>query len=72
MTPPLLDVRGLRTEYRAFGGSRVVRAVDDVSFTLERGQTIKRSMWSAREGAKSPFQEAAQALSIGLAIEPLN
>ncbi|MGD9754962.1 MAG: ABC transporter ATP-binding protein [Acidimicrobiia bacterium] len=40
MTPPLLDVRGLRTEYRAFGGSRVVRAVDDVSFTLERGQTI--------------------------------
>lgn len=40
MTPPLLDVRGLRTEYRAFGGARVVRAVDDVSFTLERGQTI--------------------------------
>lgn len=40
MTPPLLEVRGLRTEYRAFGGTRVVRAVDDVSFTLERGQTI--------------------------------
>jgi oligopeptide/dipeptide ABC transporter ATP-binding protein len=40
MASPLLDVRGLRTEYRAFGGSRVVNAVDGISFTLEEGQTI--------------------------------
>ena len=40
MTIPLLAVRDLQTEYRAFGGSRVIRAVDGVSFTLEAGQTI--------------------------------
>lgn len=36
----LLEVRDLRTEYRTFGGSRVVNAVDGVSFTLEEGRTI--------------------------------
>ena len=40
MGQPLLEVRDLRTEYRSFGGSRVVNAVDGVSFTLEEGQTI--------------------------------
>ncbi|MDH4074317.1 MAG: ABC transporter ATP-binding protein [Acidimicrobiia bacterium] len=36
----LLDVQDLQTEYRAFGGSQVIKAVDGVSFTLEAGQTI--------------------------------
>jgi oligopeptide/dipeptide ABC transporter ATP-binding protein len=40
MGQPLLEVRDLRTEYRSFGGSRVVNAVDGVSFSLEEGQTI--------------------------------
>lgn len=40
MGQPLLEVRDLRTEYRTFGGSRVVNAVDGVSFRLEEGQTI--------------------------------
>ena len=40
MSTPLLKVRELRTEYRTFGGSRVVHAVDGVSFTLEPGKTI--------------------------------
>ena len=40
MTTPLLAVRDLRTEYRSFGGDRIIRAVDGVSFTLEPGQTI--------------------------------
>lgn len=40
MGSPLLEVRDLRTEYRAFGGTRVLPAVDGVSFTLEEGQTI--------------------------------
>ena len=40
MGTTLLEVRDLRTEYRTFGGTRVLRAVDGVSFTLEEGQTI--------------------------------
>jgi len=36
--PPLLDVRGLRTEFRTAG--RPVRAVDDVSYTVDPGETI--------------------------------
>jgi len=36
--PPLLDVRGLRTEFRT--GIGVVRAVDDVSYTVEEGETV--------------------------------
>jgi ABC-type glutathione transport system ATPase component len=50
-TPPLLDVRGLRKHYRVarrglirgtFGQRQtgIVRAVDDVSFTLKAGQTL--------------------------------
>ncbi|MFN0026597.1 MAG: ABC transporter ATP-binding protein [Acidimicrobiales bacterium] len=40
MGSPLLEVRDLRTEYRTFGGTRVLPAVDGVSFTLEEGKTI--------------------------------
>jgi oligopeptide/dipeptide ABC transporter ATP-binding protein len=36
----LLRVSNLRSYYFSFGGSRVVRAVDDVSFTLDQGETI--------------------------------
>jgi oligopeptide/dipeptide ABC transporter ATP-binding protein len=38
--PALLEVRNLRTEYRTFGGARVVNAVDGISFRLEEGKTI--------------------------------
>ena len=36
---PLLDVRGLRTFFKKPGGG-VVKAVDDVSFTIRRGETF--------------------------------
>jgi ABC-type oligopeptide transport system ATPase subunit len=35
---PLLEVRDLRTHFAAEGGE--FRAVDGVSFTLERGRTL--------------------------------
>ena len=38
--PPLLQVSDLQTHYVSFGGERVVKAVDRVSFTLEEGQTL--------------------------------
>ncbi|KAF1023699.1 MAG: Oligopeptide transport ATP-binding protein OppD [Paracidovorax wautersii] len=38
MNAPLLDVRGLRTEFDTRAG--LVRAVDDVSFTLARGRVL--------------------------------
>jgi oligopeptide/dipeptide ABC transporter ATP-binding protein len=38
--PPLLRVSDLKTHYFSFGGSRVVKAVDGVSFTLREGETI--------------------------------
>lgn len=37
---PLLRVSDLQAHYSSFGGSRVVRAVDGVSFTLREGETI--------------------------------
>src|SRR5438876_5723212 len=40
MAEPLLRVSNLRTTYTAFGGARVVRAVEDVSFTIERGESL--------------------------------
>ena len=40
MTGPLLEVRGLSTYYESARGTRVTRAVDDVSLTLERGKTL--------------------------------
>ena len=36
--PPLLDVRALSTEFRT--GGRPVRAVDDVSYTVNSGETV--------------------------------
>ena len=40
MAEPLLRVSNLRTVYTTFGGQRVVRAVDDVSFTINRGESL--------------------------------
>lgn len=44
MTSPLLRVEGLRKEFRSGGGflskPRIVRAVDDVSFTIHQGETL--------------------------------
>jgi oligopeptide/dipeptide ABC transporter ATP-binding protein len=37
---PLLEVRNLTTEYRSARGTRVVRAVDGVSFSLHAGETL--------------------------------
>ena len=37
---PLLRVSDLQTHYFSFGGTRVVKAVDGVSFTLDEGETI--------------------------------
>ena len=43
-TPPLVQVRGLVKEFRSrrglFGAMTTVRAVDDVSFTIEPGETF--------------------------------
>src|SRR5205807_8375801 len=38
--PQLLRVSDLRTHYVSFGGNRVVKAVDGVSFTLDEGETL--------------------------------
>jgi oligopeptide/dipeptide ABC transporter ATP-binding protein len=38
--PPLLRVEDLKTHYVGFGGSRIVKAVDGVSFTVEAGETF--------------------------------
>jgi oligopeptide/dipeptide ABC transporter ATP-binding protein len=40
MTAPLLEVRDLETHYVSFGGARLVKAVDRVSFSLREGETI--------------------------------
>jgi oligopeptide/dipeptide ABC transporter ATP-binding protein len=37
---PLLEVRDLQTHYVTFGGERIVKAVDGVSFTLSEGETL--------------------------------
>lgn len=37
---PLLRVSDLQTHYTSFGGARVVKAVDGISFTLGEGETI--------------------------------
>jgi oligopeptide/dipeptide ABC transporter ATP-binding protein len=37
---PLLDIRGLSTHYVTARGTRVTRAVDEVSFTLDAGETL--------------------------------
>src|SRR2546428_4118762 len=38
--PSVLEVADLQTHFFAFGGSRVVKAVDRVSFTLGEGETL--------------------------------
>jgi oligopeptide/dipeptide ABC transporter ATP-binding protein len=38
--PPLLHVKDLKTYYFGFRGTRVVKAVDGVSFSLEAGETF--------------------------------
>src|SRR5215831_1750269 len=38
--PLLLRVEDLRTYYFGFGGSRIVKAVDGVSFSVEAGETF--------------------------------
>jgi oligopeptide/dipeptide ABC transporter ATP-binding protein len=40
MTAPVLSVKDLRTHYVGFRGSRVVKAVDGVSFTVDAGETF--------------------------------
>jgi oligopeptide/dipeptide ABC transporter ATP-binding protein len=40
VTAPLLELRSLSTHYESAGGTRVTRAVDDVSLVLERGKTL--------------------------------
>jgi oligopeptide/dipeptide ABC transporter ATP-binding protein len=37
---PVLQVAGLQTHFFTFGGARVVKAVDGVSFTLREGETL--------------------------------
>jgi oligopeptide/dipeptide ABC transporter ATP-binding protein len=38
--PPLLEVSDLRTHFTTFGGARVVKAVDGISFALNQGETL--------------------------------
>ncbi|HXU89987.1 MAG TPA: ABC transporter ATP-binding protein [Methylomirabilota bacterium] len=40
MGEPLLELRGLSTHYESARGTRVTRAVDDISLSLERGKTL--------------------------------
>jgi len=40
VTGPLLDIRRLSTHYVSARGTRVTRAVDDVSLSLDQGQTL--------------------------------
>jgi oligopeptide/dipeptide ABC transporter ATP-binding protein len=40
MSAPLLEVRGLQTYYFTFGGARIVKAVESVSFVLQEGETL--------------------------------
>src|SRR6266536_1184232 len=37
---PILEVSDLQTHFFSFGGTRVVKAVDRVSFTLDEGETL--------------------------------
>ncbi|HME19996.1 MAG TPA: ABC transporter ATP-binding protein [Acetobacteraceae bacterium] len=38
--PPLLEVSDLHTHFTSFGGKRVVKAVDGISFSLDEGETL--------------------------------
>ena len=37
---PLLEVTDLCTHFTTFGGTRVVKAVDGISFSLNEGETL--------------------------------
>ncbi len=37
---PLLEVTDLQTHFTSFGGTRVIKAVDGISFTLNEGETL--------------------------------
>jgi hypothetical protein len=55
--PPPLHVKDLKTYYFGFRGTRVVKAVDGVSFSLEAGETfgLVGSPAAARPPPPSPF-----------------
>jgi oligopeptide/dipeptide ABC transporter ATP-binding protein len=38
--PPLLEVSDLHTHFTSFGGTRVIKAVDGISFALSKGDTL--------------------------------
>jgi oligopeptide/dipeptide ABC transporter ATP-binding protein len=40
MTSPLLEISDLRTYFTSFGGTRVVKAVDGISFALNQGDAL--------------------------------
>jgi oligopeptide/dipeptide ABC transporter ATP-binding protein len=40
VTQPLLQVTDLQTQFLTFGGTRVIRAVDGISFELREGETM--------------------------------
>jgi peptide/nickel transport system ATP-binding protein len=40
MTTPLLDISDLQTHFFTFRGTRVIKAVDGVSFALDDGETL--------------------------------
>ncbi|MBM3347448.1 MAG: ABC transporter ATP-binding protein [Betaproteobacteria bacterium] len=40
MTQPLLQVTDLQTQFLTFGGTRVIKAVDGISFDLRAGETL--------------------------------
>ena len=40
MTPVVLQISDLQTHFFTFGGARVVKAVDRISFTLHEGETL--------------------------------
>jgi oligopeptide/dipeptide ABC transporter ATP-binding protein len=40
MTAPFLEVRDLRTHFTTFGGTRVIKAVDGISFSVREGETL--------------------------------
>ena len=61
MARELLKVTDLSTHYAGFGGSRLVKAVDGVSFSLEEGQTISHFMGQPDE-TRHVFMKNHQAI----------